>query len=172
MDDAVTDHVEPATASCPAADIELSSPAAMSEEIIQQYFTDIIDYKWTDLLEPVYIQDFTEPVGPTVTIPSSPLREFQLFFTIAIMDYIVSETNRYACYCMGDDKYQNWKTISIEDMNTYFGIMIIIGLIKLPAFSDYWHRDPLFYDNSSLITASTDRLLKIRPFLTMIGQRF
>ena len=96
---------------------------------------------------------------------------------------------------MGDEKYQNWEQISVEDMNAYFGIMIIMGLMKLPALSDYWRRDPLFHcsiiadcmsrnrffeihrylhfiDNSSIITPSTHRLHKIRPFLTMIGEKF
>ena len=163
------------------------------------YFTNIYytcfsisDYKWTDLLEPVYVNEFTEPA---VTVPSSPLKVFQQFFTSALMHYIVTETNWNASFCMGDEKYQKLKKITVEDMNAYFGVMITMGLIKLPALSDYWRRDPLFHcsiiadcmtrdrffdihrylhfvDNSSTSTPSTDRLHKIRPFLTMIGERY
>ena len=60
------------------------------------------------------------------------------------MDFIVTETNHYASFCMGDDKYQKMEKISLDDMHAYFGIMIIMGLTKLPALGDYWRRDPLF----------------------------
>ena len=111
------------------------------------------------------------------------------------MDFIVTEANRYASFCMGDDKYQKWEKISLDDMHAYFGIMIIMGLTKLPALGDYWRRDPLFHcsiiadcmsrdrffeihrylhfvNNSTITAPSTDRLYKIQQFLTMIGERF
>uniref|UniRef100_A0A1X7SWZ7 PiggyBac transposable element-derived protein domain-containing protein n=1 Tax=Amphimedon queenslandica TaxID=400682 RepID=A0A1X7SWZ7_AMPQE len=64
----------------------------------------ITDNKWTDLLEPVYVAEFTELVGPAVPIPPSPLKVFQLFFTSVIM-YFITETNRYASLCMWDEKF-------------------------------------------------------------------
>ncbi|XP_011407636.1 PREDICTED: piggyBac transposable element-derived protein 4-like [Amphimedon queenslandica] len=95
---------------------------------------------------------------------------------------------------MGDKKFQKWKKISTEDMNAYFGIMIFLGLTRLPALSDYWHRDPLFhcsiiangmsrdrfyeihrylhFVNNTTITTPTDGLYKVCQFLTMIGERF
>ena len=96
-------------------------------------------------MEPVYVNEFTEPVGPAVTVPSSALKVFQLFFTSDIMDFIVAETNRYARCCMGDERYQKWERVSAEDLNAYFGIMMIMGLTKLPALSDYWRKDPLVH---------------------------
>uniref|UniRef100_A0A1X7TE81 PiggyBac transposable element-derived protein domain-containing protein n=1 Tax=Amphimedon queenslandica TaxID=400682 RepID=A0A1X7TE81_AMPQE len=82
---------EPATSLLPAGDMELSSPSSSAATIT--------DYKWTDLLVPVYVDKFTEAVGSAVTVPSSPLKVFQLFFTSVIMEYIVRETNRYASRC-------------------------------------------------------------------------
>uniref|UniRef100_A0A1X7SXJ5 PiggyBac transposable element-derived protein domain-containing protein n=1 Tax=Amphimedon queenslandica TaxID=400682 RepID=A0A1X7SXJ5_AMPQE len=80
-------------------------------------------------------------------------------------------------------------------MNAYFGVMIIMGLMRLPALSNYWRRDPLFHcsiiadcmsrdrfyevfrylhfiGNTTITTPSNDRLYKGRQFLTMIGERF
>ena len=45
-------------------------------------------------------QPFSEPVGPTVTMPDSPLEIFSLLFTPSIVDHIVCETNRYAQQCL------------------------------------------------------------------------
>ena len=111
------------------------------------------------------------------------------------MDFIVAETNCYARCCMGDERYQKWERVSAEDLNAYFGIMMIMGLTKFPALSDYWRKDPLFHcsiiadcmsrdrffeihrylhfvNNSTITTPSTDRLHKIRQFLTMIGEKY
>ena len=145
-------------------------------------------------MEPVYVDEFTQAVGSAVTVPSSALKVFQLFFTSDIKDFIVAETIRYASCCMGDERYEKWERVSAEDLNAYFGIMMIMGLTKLPALSDYWHEDPLihcsiiadcmsrdhffeihrylhFVDNSTITTPSTDRLHKVRQFMTMMGER-
>ena len=52
---------------------------------------------------------------------------------------------QHAGYSFGDEKYHNWEKNSVEDMNAYFEIMIIMGLMKLPALSDCWRREPLFH---------------------------
>ena len=38
---------------------------------------------------------------------------FRLFFTTALLEYIVLQTNQYALECMGGEKYTNWKNIPI-----------------------------------------------------------
>ena len=56
---------------------------------LQLIFDDIINYanyfsnrlfEWTDELEPVFVDPFTERVGPNIQLPSTPLEVFQLFF--------------------------------------------------------------------------------------------
>ena len=54
------------------------------------------------------IDSFAESVGPTVSVPSSPLEAFMLFFTQSLLQLIVDETNRYAETCMGGEKYAKW----------------------------------------------------------------
>ena len=80
----------------------------------------------SDLLQPVYVRDFTEQTGPAVPVPSSPLQVFRLFFTPAILEYIVTETNRYARLDMGEERYRKWDIITTEDLVAYFGIMIVM----------------------------------------------
>uniref|UniRef100_A0A1X7TU52 PiggyBac transposable element-derived protein domain-containing protein n=1 Tax=Amphimedon queenslandica TaxID=400682 RepID=A0A1X7TU52_AMPQE len=97
----------------------------------------------TDFQKPVYVDEFTEHSSYNYTIFTTKV--FLLLFTSAKMEYIIMETNSYASRCMGEEKYEKWERISSDDMNAYFGIMIIMGLTRLLALSDYWHRDPLFH---------------------------
>ena len=83
-------------------------------------------------MQPVYVRDFTEQTGPAVPVPSSPLQVFRLFFTPAILEYIVTETNRYARLDMGEERYRKWDIITTEDLVAYFGIMIVMGMVRLP----------------------------------------
>ena len=94
-------------------------------------------------MQPVYVREFTEETGPAVPVPSSPLQVFRLFFTPAILEYIVTETNRYARLDMGEERYRKWDIITTEDLIAYFGILIVMGMVPIPALADYWKRDPL-----------------------------
>ena len=75
------------------------------------------------------MRDFTEQTGPAVPVPSSPFQVFRLFFTPAILEYIVTETNRYARLDMGEERYRKWDIITTEDLIAYFGIMIVMGIV-------------------------------------------
>ena len=52
--------------------------------------------EWSQRAEEVVVEEFTEPVGPAVYIPSDPLGCFNLLFDDDLVDTIVRETNRYA----------------------------------------------------------------------------
>ena len=99
---------------------------------------------------------------------------------------------------MGDERYSKWDVITSEDLIAYFGIMLVMGMVRLPALTDYWKRDPLFQctiisssmardrffeihrylhfvDNSTILLPTDDnydRLQKVRKILTMIEERF
>ena len=149
---------------------------------------------WSSTLTSIRRRPFTSAIGPTVPIPQSPSEIFELFFTPAIMQDIVNESNRYAKQMMGDDKYQEWTPMTVPELKAYFGFCILMGITKLPAIDDYWKKDPLlhydpiasritrerfrdirrylhFVDNTTLPTsgsAGRDRLAKIRPLITDI----
>ncbi|XP_011407707.1 PREDICTED: piggyBac transposable element-derived protein 4-like [Amphimedon queenslandica] len=114
------------------------------------------------------------------------------------MELLVTETNRYASLCLGEERYESWDPVTEEDIFAYFGVMIGMGLIKLPSIADYWRTDPLFhcsiiadnmtrdrffqihrflhfFDNSFLLSPSDpsyDCLCKVRKFLTLIEDHF
>ena len=33
----------------------------------------------------------------------------------------------------------------MEELRAYFGFMVLMGLVPLPAIDDYWRRDPLLH---------------------------
>ena len=151
---------------------------------------------WSSTLTPVNIAPFVQLVGPTVPIPQSEVDVFGLFFTEEICAYIVEQTNMYAQEVLGE-KYNEWEKVNIQELKAYFGFMILMGLVSLPAMDDYWRRDPLlhyspiadrisrdrfrdihrflhFADNSVLLTRdnpSYDRLGKVRPILERLQER-
>ena len=153
--------------------------------------------KWTGKLTPIEVQPFGEPTGPRVNIPSSVKDMFFLFFTSTILEHIVVESNRYAAQCMGE-LFENWKPITVEELCAYFGFMILMGIVRLPRFDDYWRKDAIYHyspvasritrdrfrelkkylhfaNNSTLAAPQTpgyDKLGKIRPIITMLGDQF
>ena len=153
---------------------------------------------WTNTLNPVTIQPFTSPVGPTVPIPESPVDVFDLFFTDDILQKTVEESNRYAQQVMGQEKYDNWRKITIPELRAHMGFSILMGVNKLPEIEDYWKKDPHlhygpiadritrdrfrdisrylhFVDNSTLVPRGSpghDRLGKVRPMIDHLSSKF
>ena len=93
---------------------------------------------WSSTLSPIDIAPFTQPVGPTVEIPPSPLAVFNLFFTDELCSTIVTETNRYAEQVLGD-KYNEWEKVTTEELRAYFGFMILMGLYPRPSLGGVIH---------------------------------
>ena len=93
---------------------------------------------------------------PVPDIP--PLRYFKQFFTTEMMHQLATQTNLYSLQKSG-------KSISITDkeMEQFFGIHILSGVIKVPAFSRYWRDSTRF----SIIAdaMSQNRFSEIRQYL-------
>ena len=96
---------------------------------------------------------------------------------------------------MGEEKFDTWQQVSVEEIMAYMGFMILMGIVKLPSISDYWKRNEIFHyepiasritrdrffeiqrylhfaDNSNLADPGTDdydRLGKIRPVIQMVN---
>ena len=103
------------------------------------------EIKWSNNYMPVTIDLFTESVGPTVSVPSSLLQAFMLFFTQSLVQLIVDKTNRYVDTCMGREKYAKWTKVSIEELKAYLGFMIVMGIVKLPSLYDFWKNTPYYH---------------------------
>ena len=131
-------------------------------------------------------------------IPDAPEDVFQLFFDESLQAEIVQESNKYARQVMGEEAYQKWSPITVEELRAFFGFSILMGINHLPAIDDYWSRDlhlryaPIadrisrqrfrdisrylhFVDNDHLAPRgdpSYDRLGKVRPLIEHLSERF
>ena len=123
------------------------------------------EYQWTDELEPVYVQDFEQPTGVAVPIPNTVREVFELIFDRTLVQHLVTETNRYARSVMGDEKYDKWKKLGVNDIYAYFWVMIMMGLVDLPSIHDYWSRDSLFNCPAIAERMTRDRFLEIHRYL-------
>lgn len=143
------------------------------------------------------MEPFVQPTGPRVDIPSMAKEIFFLFFTSSVLEHIVEQSNKYAAECMGE-QFQTWQPITVEELCAYFGFMILMGIVRLPSLGDYWKKDVIYHympvadrisrdrfydlhrylhfvDNGTLSPPHTpgyNKLGKIAPIITMLGNRF
>ncbi len=160
------------------------------------------DSEWSSEPSEVVVEDFTQPVGPTIPLGDDPLVMFVTLFTPALIERIVEETNRYASLCLvsthvGDGPPPTWMTKAAEIM-AYLGFCILMRMNKVPDLYDYWSLSPVFHyflvasriprkrfleiqrflhfcDNDSIIPHGEpgyDRFAKVRPALDALKESF
>ena len=153
--------------------------------------------KWSSTLKRVEVKSFEQHVGPQVVVPCSSVGAF-FFFTRTLLEYIVLESNKYALKCMGQEKYDSWEKITVDELTAFLGFMLLMGIVRLPSIADYWKRDEVFHytpvareypttgffelqrylhfaNNSTLATPATpgyNRLGKIQPVIDRLLERF
>lgn len=83
---------------------------------------------------------FHEVCGPSRTIRhlQQPLEFFMLFMTTEIIQMIVEQTNLYCRQSHGGNSPAGWTDVTYQEMLAFFGVVIAMGLVKLPDINDYW----------------------------------
>lgn len=81
-------------------------------------------------------QGATNPMDPG---RHSALDYLKLFWTSPLIDVIVEETNRYA----RDQNRQGWKDVNADEVWTFLGTILEMGIVKEPRIENYWSHDPL-----------------------------
>ena len=99
---------------------------------------------------------------------------------------------------MGPERYGNWTTVTMEELEAFLGFNLLMGLNPKPSISDYWSKNPIYHyapiadkisreryrdisrylhfvDNKTLLPPATpgyDRLGKVPPLLEYLLARF
>ena len=151
---------------------------------------------------PNWLQDYTLQAGPQ-HLPedtTTPLHYFSLFFSEEIIDMLVTETNRYAIQYLNSnpDKketffFKGWTPCNRIQIKAYLGLLIHMGLLKLPRLDYHWRSNNLYCcplcpnvmkriefmrihsffhiannENANL----QDKLYKLRPLITKLSSSF
>ena len=79
-------------------------------------------------------------------LPKITLKFFEFFFTPAIFETFVHNTNAYG----RDTKRSGWRDVTVDELKQFLGIIIYMGINELPTRECYW-RDEIF--RSQFITS-------------------
>ena len=118
---------------------------------------------------------------------------------LLLFSVVVTETNRYAEQQMGKNgahsRGTKWKPSNVREIKTFFGLTILMGIIKKPSVSLYWSTDeviatPFFSDkmsrnrfedissylhfnnNEEVPPDNEDRLYKLRTVIDYLTEKF
>ena len=67
----------------------------------------------------------------------------RFFFTDEVWDLLTTETNRYAARLRGQCLHtspQPWNDVTITELKAFIGILILMGIRRLPRLRLYWKR--------------------------------
>lgn len=91
---------------------------------------------------------FTGEPGIKINLTPSPAALADLFFSCDFLHSLVQATNNYAHRTVGPvqqhARFRYWKDTNIEEMRKFIGMLLYMGLAKLPSISHYWRLDQLY----------------------------
>ena len=69
---------------------------------------------------------------------------------------------------MGQEKYQSWPKITVEELKAFLGFSVLMSINSLPALKDYWKRDPTYHYAPIASRISRDRFLEVSRYLHFV----
>lgn len=145
------------------------------EEVIQNYMVDAdteddnvanldADLTWTPVTGThIKTFDFTaQNVGIRPDIyenfrNNSPLHFFFMFLDDEVFELMTTETNRYAAQKLADPKLEvnarlrKWKDTNPEELKIFIGILLWMGLVRMPNLHSYWSTKNIYYNKIKTI---------------------
>ena len=168
-----------------------------SNNSIENMNVDADRNEWNNNNDPPRPSGFTASPGIQVHIPNTPLGFIQLFLTRELCEYFMVQTNNYAKFRRenGSSVYSDWTDVSLSEIMTYMGLVILFGIYYLPRLSMYWSPNQMYHsplvpkcmtfrrfkqinayfhacDNDKIDQDNTDRLIKVRPIIEYFLHKF
>ena len=91
--------------------------------------------------EPIEFTSFVGPVNPLGS-DSTPLQYFQETFGDNTFEHIAEQTNLYTEQNPPGDSY-NWKPTCAKEIKLLIGMLLTMGIHRLPSIPDYWSKNPI-----------------------------
>ena len=125
------------------------------------------DDGWSQDPTPPEMLPFTEVPRLCIPVPTSILGFFQIFFSVEVLRYFCIETNAYARLQreeLGGRSAYAWKDCVVGDIAKYIGIVMWMGVIRLPRLQMFWSRNKTWSMDSFRKVMSRDRFACIGKY--------
>ncbi|XP_064600751.1 piggyBac transposable element-derived protein 4-like [Liolophura sinensis] len=101
--------------------------------------------RWCSTLSTIDVLPFNQPVGPVhiLTRDKNEKDFFHLIFPDNTYQYLADQTNLYAWKCRDVKPDTKWTAVTADKIQAFIGLHILMSVIPLPAYKDYWTRDNL-----------------------------
>ncbi|XP_068240955.1 piggyBac transposable element-derived protein 4-like [Palaemon carinicauda] len=132
------------------------------------------DEGWSRDPTPPTALPFEGQPGMTCPIPTTPLGFFQLFVSFDLLFYLMIETNSYANFMRNDmlKTYNfNWTPCTLTDIAQYLGIVLWMGIIKLPEMRMYWARCKPYSMPAFAMTMSRQKFKALGKYFHFFNRR-
>lgn len=97
-------------------------------------------------------------------IGKEPLEFYSALVDDNIFQYIVEQTNLYATQTILNEnnvtsqaRVHSWYPTDIYEMKRFFGLVIYMGIVRLPKLADYWSREPMYKNEFASTSMSRNR---------------
>lgn len=138
--------------------MHLESSEFSDEQIIQEEFSEPV---WGDISDDfnssIKFNPHNEPVGINpdiidVLTDGDPFDFYTLFLDEEVLNLLVVETNRYAMSLLTSNisphsRLKKWEEVTIDEIKTFLGIVLWMGLSPQPTLASYWTKDTLYASN-------------------------
>ena len=124
------------------SDISIESDSDSSENESDED-TPMPQHVFTEVLTPIQLEPFTQPIGATHNLDYQTAKEldyFSLLFSEEMLAHMVTQTNLYAV------QLAPWTDFSTnkEELRAYIGINMLMGIVVEPELSLYWSGNKYF----------------------------
>ncbi|XP_045108998.1 uncharacterized protein LOC123503369 isoform X4 [Portunus trituberculatus] len=101
---------------------------------------------WRKMYCPAPAGEFTSSTGPSQEIfdleDPTPHDICSKFITKEVIEDIVFQTNLYAL-----QQGKNYKPTDENEIKTFIGMNLLMGIVKLPSYRDYWSSNPCLHND-------------------------
>nr|XP_039248883.1 piggyBac transposable element-derived protein 4-like [Styela clava] len=104
---------------------------------------------WQKVVNPRVMRQFSERIGVQKRFPphTTSLDVFSQFITANVIALIVEMTNLNAeRKIAASGGSQTWKPTTAEEVKAFLGLIIIMGLIRMPQLTMYWQKKNWIFD--------------------------
>ena len=106
-----------------------------------------------------------EGPSPVIDHSMSPFDLVRLLWPDSLCELIAKETNMYATE---NRKIRKWTNVTTEEVWAFLGIIVVMGIHRLPEIDNYWSSDPLLGVESVKKCMSRNRFWAIRGNIHLV----